>query len=137
MLDTVGSSSLLRKLGLVPEILRPLTIEIGLIERRESCLLDVAKSFGRIWAFSNMKRAKEGAKYSCLPEFLSDLRTRWEWRVHLYTDINLLDLSHLLDPSVRLKGINSEVITQRVVFGYLTMYFDQRFTVKYKTLIWH
>jgi len=48
--DAIGSVPFWQKLGLVSVVLRPPTIEIGLIPRRGTCSADVIVSFGRVWA---------------------------------------------------------------------------------------
>jgi len=50
-LDTIGSKSFWSKLGLIAEVLRIVTIEIGNTEKRTATLSDVIESFGRIWAY--------------------------------------------------------------------------------------
>ena len=78
VLDTIGSSTFRMKIGLIPELLRPLTIEIGVLERRGSNLSDVMQIFGRLFALLTHKHREVARRFQAVPELLDDLLTRWK-----------------------------------------------------------
>eukprot|EP00171_Calliarthron_tuberculosum_P006148 IDg6148t1 len=101
VLDTLGSASFWSKLSLISDILRPLTIEIGLIERKGSNLSDVMQSFGRIWALLMFKKSKDAQLFGSLPCLLTDLLDRLDWRLNIYFNVDLLLMCHVLDYQAR------------------------------------
>ena len=77
-LDTIGSSTFWMKLGLISELLRPLKIEIGVLERTGLNLADVAQSVGRLFALLTHKHREAAHLFQAIPELLEDLLTLWE-----------------------------------------------------------
>lgn len=118
-LDAIGSSSFWRKLGLVSEILRVLTIEIGNIERKKAGMSDVIQSFGRIWVFLHDLSVYQSHRFHPLPSLLEDLLKRWDWRINIYFDVDLLILSHVLDPLCGMKGFQAASVSRKRVFQIL------------------
>lgn len=59
-----------KKLGLIAELLRPITIEIGIIEARGTSLSDIIQRFGRLWAYFETKTLVEN-RLSFLPGILT------------------------------------------------------------------
>eukprot|EP00171_Calliarthron_tuberculosum_P005343 IDg5343t1 len=55
-IDTIGSTSFWNKLNLVSEILRSLTIEIGICERTNSDLGDDDFSYSHFWGAADLER---------------------------------------------------------------------------------
>ena len=102
------------KLGLISELLKPLTIEIGVLERRGSNLSDMVQSFGRIFALLTHKHREAGHNFQAVPELLDDLLTRWEWRLNLYYDVDVLILSHVIDPSLQFSASTYSNVRHRV-----------------------
>jgi len=106
-------------------LLRPLVVELGVIERRASNFADVASSFGRLFAFfSSMKNTTsslmpDGAVAVAplfsvpsdpTPRALTHLLAgtilkHVQWRFTFYYEAELLVLAHALDPSRHLQGL--------------------------------
>eukprot|EP00171_Calliarthron_tuberculosum_P005841 IDg5841t1 len=76
IMNTIGSSTFWLKLGLISELLEPLTIEIGLLERRGSNISDVIQSFGRFYALLMYKKSNEGLRFGVMPDIIDDLIIR-------------------------------------------------------------
>lgn len=118
-LDTIGSKSFWSKLGLIAEVLRIVTIEIGNTEKRTATLSDVIESFGRIWAYLHNINVYKSSRFSSLPGFLNDMLTRWEWRLNIYYDIDLLILAHVFNPGLGMRGLKSPEFNRRKVYNIL------------------
>lgn len=118
-LDSIGSTSFWSKLGLLSEILKVLTIEIANIERRKAGMSDVIQSFGRVWAVLQNLNVYQSHRYASLPGFLDNLLTRWDWRINIYFDVDLLILAHVLDPNVGMKGLLASNVTRRRIYQIL------------------
>lgn len=118
-LDTIGSKSFWAKLGLIADVLRIVTIEIGNIEKRTATLSDVIQSFGRIWAYIHNINVFESNRFSSLPEFLDDMLTRLKWCLNIYFDIDLLILAHVLNPKLGMSGLKSPEFNRRKAYNIL------------------
>lgn len=81
-ITAIGNAVFWKPLELIAELLRPITIEIGIIEARDTSLSDVVQCSRRLWAFFEHRKL-EGDKYSLLPGILHDLIQRWEWRLKI------------------------------------------------------
>lgn len=44
-------------------------------------------------------------KFSFLPHLLKNLMTRFDWRLNIYFDVDMLILAHVLDPKVGFTGL--------------------------------
>ena len=51
VLDTIGSPSFWMQVTLIGEVLRTITIEIGMIEKLGTSFADILRSFGRLWVY--------------------------------------------------------------------------------------
>jgi hypothetical protein len=118
LLNSLGSVTFWTQLELIAELLRPLTIEIGVVERRGTGISDVAQSFGRYWAFLEKQRRESFQRFSRFPGLLDDLLERWRWRMNVYYEIDLLILSIALDPRCRFSFL-SEHVSPKMVFNIL------------------
>ena len=98
VLDTIASSTFWMKLGLISKLLRPSTIEIGVLERRGWNLSDVVQIFGRLVTLLTHKNREAAHSFQAVTELLDHLLTRWEWSLNLYYDVGVLSLSHVIDP---------------------------------------
>lgn len=118
-IDAIGSISFWSKLGLLSELLRPINIEIGLLETKGACLSDVTQSFGRLWALITSMLNYDAARFAMLHDFLPDMLQRWTWRLNIYYDVDMLVLAHWFDPRVRSAGLLADKITNRAVHDAL------------------
>jgi len=118
-LDAIGSKRFWRKLGLIADVLRIVTIEIGNIEKRGATLSDVVQSFGRIWAYIQNTNVFEAQRFSSLPGFLDDMLIRLEWRLNIYFSIDILVLAHVLDPALGMRGLKSPEFNKRKVYNII------------------
>eukprot|EP00171_Calliarthron_tuberculosum_P011299 IDg11299t1 len=103
-ITAIGDTMFWKKLELIADLLRPITIEIGIIEARGTSISDVVQCFGRLWAFFETRKLEEN-RFSFLPGILNDLIQRWEWRMNIYFDVDMLVLAHCLDPALKFDGM--------------------------------
>ena len=94
------------KLELIAEIPRPPNIEIGLMERRGSNISQVAQSFERLDVLLHHFIYSQEATFSALRDLVEDLIICWESRMNLNLDVDLLILTHTLDPNCRFDGLD-------------------------------
>lgn len=107
-------------------MLRPIVIEIGLVERRGSGLADVCASFGRLYAyFLQLKKetasvSPNGSAATLAPLFAvaadpsvssvthqlcTSVLRHLQWRLDKYYEAPLLVLAHVLDPVRHTSGL--------------------------------
>lgn len=116
ILDSIGSPYFWTDLGLLWDIIRPINIEIDVIERYGENLSQMAQYVGRLYEYLSHKCRSECARYACMSELLNDLLMRWEWRVSLYAYKDLLNVVHIIDPSIRLDGLLTSIVTPQLFF---------------------
>jgi len=109
---------------LVSHLLRPIVVELGIIERRNGNLSDVCATFGRLFAyFQQLKRetaatAADGTVIASLFAVAADPTMtavthqvcgsalgHLQWRQNRYYDAPLLAVAHLLDPKRHTAGL--------------------------------
>lgn len=60
-----------------------------------------------------------------LPDLLEDLIQRWEWRMNIYFDVDILVLSHCLHPGLQFSGLCLSNISKKYVHDVLVTFAEK------------
>ena len=125
VLEMIRSQEFWDQTDLTARLLRPIVIEIGVIERRSSNLSAVCASFGRLFAyFTQLKNETAASAFDASASLVRlfpvaadpavtdmahsisvSLLRQLQWRWKRYYDAPLLVLSHVLDPTRHTAGL--------------------------------
>ena len=79
----------------------------------------MVQSFGRLFSLLTHEHREAAHLFQAVPEVIDDLLARWEWRLNLYYDGDVLILSHVIDPSLQFSRLNKDVFPPYELLGII------------------